>query len=180
MNSIKYPLRKLRPALILLALAAFIVPATSWAAPNAKMADVKKLLELTKTAQYSLEGLAGMMALSIPEEFKPEKGTRPGYEIRLGQALARVIWQDLGGKLMIRLAEIYEQVFSHEEIKAMIEFNSSPVGRKILEATPQLTAQLQKVSVELATSWAAKLDGQGGAEAFKARLSAELNNQGKK
>lgn len=179
MKSIKRPASKLLLKLVLLLLVACFVPTAAPAADSAKMAEINKLLELTRIAQYSLEGLAGMMALSIPAEFKPENEAEPGYELRLGRALAQVIWQDLGADLMSRLAGIYDRVFSRREIQALIEFYSSPAGQKIIEATPQLTAQLQKASVELATDWASKYEGEKGAEQLKARLTAQLE-KGKK
>jgi hypothetical protein len=51
------------------------------------------------------------------------------------------------------LIPIYDRNFSHDDIKGLIQFYESPIGRKLLEATPQITRESYAAGQE----WGLKL-----------------------
>lgn len=46
------------------------------------------------------------------------------------------------------LLPVYNQYYSEEELRSLIEFYSSPVGQKVLEVTPKLTKDILERSVD--------------------------------
>lgn len=53
------------------------------------------------------------------------------------------------------IAKIYMQVYTHEDVKEMIKFYDSPVGKKIASSTGEITAKSQVAGQE----WGMELQG---------------------
>lgn len=54
-----------------------------------------------------------------------------------------------GDAFLAKVAEIYVEVFTLEEIQGVIEFYRSPVGRKLLDKMPELMHRSMEVSQEM-------------------------------
>lgn len=58
-------------------------------------------------------------------------------------------------KLYSDLADIYTKNFTHDEIKQMIKFYETPVGKKMRKLAPTLTEQ----QMQAGTAWGVELQG---------------------
>ena len=52
-------------------------------------------------------------------------------------------------KLIEQIIPLYKKHFTHEDIKALISFYESPIGKKLVSKTPQLTQE----SMKMGQSW---------------------------
>lgn len=142
-----------------------------------KMDDIRSLLEMTY-AWNTVDSMAGVMAMTIPPELKPPDDGQPDFDHRLGLAMARIMWRSIGPELMNRLATTYDSVYSHEDIKAMIAFYSSPAGRRVTRAAPEMARQLQESIGLLAVKWAGGYKDEEGWQRLRSQLAEELKKQG--
>ena len=112
--------------------------------------DVRKLLILTGTDKISMQIMVNMFAKfkellpQVPEEF----------------------WQEAlkefnADELIDLIIPVYAKHFSHDDIKEMIAFYESPLGKKITAALPSITQE----SMKLGELW-----GRDIAEKVKQRL----------
>ncbi len=120
--------------------------ATGAASPNkidpAKEADIRHLLELmgsVSTAQQVMDrmtqSIRPLMASSLP----------PGdYRDKLIDLFFAKFESKFDAKQIINLAVVrYDQHFSDEEIRGLITFYETPLGKKASKELPALTAELQ-------------------------------------
>jgi hypothetical protein len=95
-----------------------------------KLVDVRKLMELTGSKKLG-EQVLNQMFLQLKNQLPkvPEK-----------------FWQDLRQSLNINemlesMVPVHAKYFTHEEVKELIRFYESPVGRKLTEATPKISEE---------------------------------------
>jgi hypothetical protein len=94
---------------------------------EAKRADIMKMLELTGAGKLGLQAVEQMIGMqrqanpSVPSEFWDE-------------FLAEIDVEEL---LQLSLPS-YEKHFTHDEIKELIKFYESPVGKKMIAVQPQV------------------------------------------
>ena len=50
-------------------------------------------------------------------------------------------------EIITKLIPIYDKYYTEEDLQALVNFNESPVGKKILEVTPKIAAETIQVSV---------------------------------
>jgi uncharacterized protein len=96
----------------------------------AKRQDIRRLLEATGSAKLGQQVLAQMldsfksMHSNVPEEFWDQ------------------ILQEFDADSMIQLIiPIYDKHLTHDDIKGLLAFYESPLGRKMVEATPDITKE---------------------------------------
>jgi hypothetical protein len=96
----------------------------------AKRQDIRRLLELTGSAQLGQQILGQMIATfkktspDVPESFWNE------------------MTKELDSKSMIDLiVPIYEKHLTHEDVKGLIAFYSSPLGRKMTNVLPVIAQE---------------------------------------
>jgi hypothetical protein len=102
-----------------------------------KEADIVKLLEVTNTRSIALHTIELFMPQmqqlfpTIPEEFWA------------------LLWSKLDIDEFIKnFIPIYDRNFTHKEIKELIKFYESPIGKRLVEATPAITQESMKVGQE--------------------------------
>ena len=103
---------------------------------SAKAADISHLLDLTggkQMASNMLRQLEPLLKGSI-ENSMPE-----------GEQSAQIVevfmqkWRARGAEGLIEMfVPIYDRYFSHEEIRELIQFYETPIGRRILEVMPKI------------------------------------------
>lgn len=152
------------------AVLAFVVPtAQLWAEEltPAKKADARTFVDLTgaKTvpmamANAQVQGMAPGIRRLDPKF--PDRG----FEI-MRDTIAAVLAENAGKPegLYDQMAAVYANHFTHEEIKELIRFYSSPLGRKLNENQ----VKLGRENMQVAGRWASQL----GAEIDK-RVQANL------
>lgn len=102
-----------------------------------KTDDIRKLLVLTGSGDVGIQVLDQMMGSfkqmlpDIPEKF----------------------WTDVkksvsADELINLVVPIYDKHFTHEDIKALIDFYNTPVGKKFTKALPQVTQESMTVGQE--------------------------------
>lgn len=126
-----------------------------------KLADVKRLLELTGAAQLGQQ----VMQQLIPSF----RATMPN--------VPQKFWDDFAkeanpNELVDRVALIYDKHLSHDEVKGIIAFYQTPAGKKLVSVMPQVTQESMQVGQqwgrELGERIARKLEqGKGGGKGAK-------------
>ncbi len=108
-----------------------------------KTADIKKLLKLINSEQMSnslLDAMAPALRQQASEKFKSSDQKEKFDQI---MEFTTQEMKELSNKLNNELlVTIYDKYFTHEEIKDIILFYESPIGKKMLEKTPEITKEL--------------------------------------
>lgn len=112
-------------------------PATP-AVPPAKQADIRRLMTLTATAQ-----LPAQITQQMTDSFKAAFPKAPD-----------AVWNDLKkqltpNELLGKIEEVYDRHFTHDEIKGLIAFYETPLGKKLLTELPAVNQD----SLEVGQTW---------------------------
>ena len=105
-------------------------------------ADVEKLLEVTGAAAVGAQ-MAGLVSNQVIESMRQKQ---PAIPAKAGEIIKEVLNAEFarafepGGTLRQKMVEIQMKHFTHEEVKALLAFYDTPVGRKAISAMP-LAAQ---------------------------------------
>ena len=124
-----------------------------------KIKDINHLLELMSAKNLGRQVMAQMI-----QQFR-----------RMNPDMSKEFWDKfLGDQYMNQLVEItvpiYDKYLSHEEVKALITFYSSPIGRRFVHVLPQITQE----SMVAGQKW-----GQNVAQAIMKSLQEEKNKASK-
>jgi hypothetical protein len=130
------------------------VPAKPQAAPEstaasaqikidpAKEADIRRLLDLTKFALLAtqiMEGMEGSIKPLMMSSFPPGE-----YRERLIDLFFAKFHSKISADQLLGLAvPIYEQYYTHDEIKGLIQFYETPLGQKLTSVQAQISGELQ-------------------------------------
>ncbi|MCP9199848.1 DUF2059 domain-containing protein [Gramella sp. GC03-9] len=103
---------------------------------STKEAKAIKLIEMTSGQQFDImtEPLVNMVPEANQEAFKKELKASTG-------------------ELYKKLATVYTDNFSEEELDQILAFYDTPVGEKMVETTPELT----KKAMEIGQAWGQEL-----------------------
>ncbi|MBN1697366.1 MAG: DUF2059 domain-containing protein [Spirochaetales bacterium] len=109
---------------------------------DAKQDDIRKLMKMSGSAEMGIQVMDALIEQfknilpDVPEEFWLEfmKEVNPNDIIEL-------------------IVPIYDKYFSHDEIKALIRFYESPVGKKMVKVQPQITEE----SMHAGQTWGEEL-----------------------
>lgn len=139
----------MRPrAILLTALSCLFVvspPAASAPIEPTKEADIRRLIELSKANEQiahmkpllsqQMRPLINQMLLASlpPENRDPELVGR--YADRFVQLFMERFETD---EIIKRMIPIYDKYYTHEEIKGIIHFLESPLGKRLIEVSPQI------------------------------------------
>ena len=113
-----------------------------------KRADIERLMQVTKAAEMGAQ-MGDLMAQQI---VRLSGADTPEAVARCQEIAATVVRDILADQdLMKELVPIYEKHFSHQEIRQMIAFYETPLGRKSIEVMPQVMADSAQVGQRWAT-----------------------------
>ncbi|MGB4074720.1 DUF2059 domain-containing protein [Pseudomonas sp.] len=106
-------------------------------------ADAERFLLLARADKLAVPVYAQvqqMFAQRFAESNAPqsEKAVLETYQAQANAALEQAVGWD---KLKPDMVKLYTSTFSEQEMKALISFYESPLGKKVLEKMPTLTAQ---------------------------------------
>lgn len=106
-------------------------------------ADAERFLLLARADKLAVPVFAQvqqMFAQRFAESNAPqsEKAVLETYQAQANTALDQAVGWD---KLKPDMVKLYTNNFSEQEIKELIRFYESPLGKKVLEQMPSLTAQ---------------------------------------
>ena len=121
--------------LAVLALTLFCAgPAMSQAGNAAKQQDIRKLMELTGAAKVGQQIAAQMIPM-----FKQSNPQVP-------QKFWDDVMKEFDAKSMIDLVvPIYDRHLTHDDVKGLIVFYQSPLGRKMTSVMPQIAQESMQV-----------------------------------
>ncbi len=123
----------------------------------AKRQDIRRLLELTGSAQLGQQIIGQMMATF--------KRTNPNVPESFWNQTAK----EFDSKTMIDLiVPIYDKHLTHEDVKGLIAFYESPLGRKMVSVLPAITQE----SMQAGQQW-----GMEVAQRVQQKLEARQKNQ---
>ena len=98
----------------------------------AKQKDIRKLIKLT--------GMKDMMLPFVDQMFTQLKTIYPDVPAKKWAQLKKKVQLD---SLVDEIGQVYAQEFSHKEIKEIIAFYETPVGRKTLKKMPVIMQKSQ-------------------------------------
>ena len=121
-------------------------------------ADVRQLLKLSGAEQMMVQTMSQMAATMKPVM---TNALPPGeYREKLVELFfAKFLSKDLTGAVLSLSVPLYAKYFSDAEIKELIAFYQTPVGRKLVSVNPQLLSDVQQGALLLGQ--------QLGAECFR-------------
>jgi len=129
-----------------------------------KRADIMRLMELTDVEQIRTSLSRQFMGALVG----PSDDPAAPEERRVEALVSRVMQEEMAAalpSLLDQIAPLYAEHFTHDEIRGLIDFYSTPLGRKTVEAMPELMQQ----SSELGMRW-----GQRVAPRIMQRLQEEI------
>lgn len=137
----------LRKASLALALVCCPLLAQQPQTDPAKEADIRRLIELTGTANLFEtqkatmgEQMRPLLERSLPDD--PHKAEI--IETFLERFPERLKTQDL----IDRIVPIYDKHLTHEEIKGLIQFYQTPLGQRVIQVLPQVFQESQAAGRE--------------------------------
>ena len=105
-------------------------------------ADVEKLLEATGGAALGAQ-MASLVSNQVIDSMRQQQPTVPAKAVEVIKEVLNgefVRAFEPGSTLRQKMVEIHMKHFTHGEVKVLLEFYSTPVGRKAIAAMP-LAAQ---------------------------------------
>ena len=125
-------------------------PEEKTAPAREKRADIERLMKVTKAAEMGAQ-MGDLMAQQIVQLSGADT---PEAVARCREFAATAVREMLAQKgLMKELVPVYEKHFSHEEIREMIAFYETPLGKKSIEVMPEVMAD----SMQIGQRWAARV-----------------------
>ena len=113
------------------------------AASASHVAEAKRFVELTRVDKLAVPAymqVRQMFAQRFAQAKAPEskKALLESYQAKANVALEKAVGWD---KIKPDLVKLYTTNFSEAELKGLIEFYQSPLGKKVMEKMPTLSAQ---------------------------------------
>ncbi len=105
----------------------------------AKEADLRKLVRISGAAQVGDQMTARMMG-PLRELFSQTTTDNDRLQKMLGEMLRRFQKEFTGERMMAEIVPIYDHYLNHDDVKGLIAFYETPLGRKMLALTPRLLA----------------------------------------
>lgn len=110
-----------------------------------KTKDIRLLLELTGAEENSKQAIQNLINIM--------KKTAPAISDEYWKNFMKNLKTDVMINLLV---PVYDKYFTHEDIKGMIEFYKTPLGKKIVSVQPSLT----KDAMEIGQKWGIQISQQ--------------------
>lgn len=136
-----------------------------------KFADIRRLMDVTGSAGIAKQ----FAAVSSQQIFQNLKARNPQIPDRTRAVLERELNALFSekmiapGGLMDQMVPIYGKYFTHDEIKELLAFYQTPIGKKSVLVLPKVMAE----GMESGKSWGASL-----APELERRVTAALRREG--
>lgn len=127
-----------------------------------KQDDIRQLMEANHTMRNAMQ-VVELIATNVTRFQRSRRPVDADRVLELAREETTVVCQSNLDALGDRLAELYDQNFTHDEVREMLIFYSSPLGRKTLEVMPLLVSS----SVHAMQVW-----GQGLLPEIRKRMRA--------
>ncbi len=121
-----------------------------------KQKDIEKILTLTGSAQMAVQVIEQMVGAF--------KQTMPNAPAKFWDDFMKEVDPNDLVKLMV---PVYDKHFTHDDIKQLIKFYESPIGKKFLEKTPMITQESMTAGQQWGQQLAARVPEKLQAEGHK-------------
>jgi hypothetical protein len=156
------------PTLLLLTWMLPLQPAAPTAAQDpltdAKRADILRLLQVTGSAQIGLQ-FADAMISEMNRDLQAANPDLPPRAFDIVKEEVTKLMQQRVSSLLDVLVPIYQENFTHEEIKGLVQFYTTPLGKKVIQKMPAVMQQ----GMAAGEAW-----GQSMMEVLEQRLEKRL------
>lgn len=160
---------RLLPALLMTVVTLFVHPAIAQEALSAqKRADIERLLEVTDAIAVSQQ-MAGFVSANMAKTLRQLRPDIPKEIIDMLPAEVDAVFADNLDSFKELMIPLYHRHFTGEEIKDMIRFYDTDLGKKMVRVMPALARD----SMEVGQRW-----GQSLGPKIDARIRAKLRKEG--
>jgi hypothetical protein len=132
--------------------------------------DIIRLMDTTGAPRLG-EQIAAIISTQMFQNLRQARPDIPPRALDIADEVVRTTFARMfspeGGALE-RLVSVYARHFTHDDIRALIAFHETPVGRKVVSVMPQVTQE----SAQIGQEWAATVVPELQAE-IRRRLAAE-------
>lgn len=168
--------------LLLVVVLAFAVPSWSQQSTSAPASreDVLKLLEVTRVrSQLDLfmGGMIDQIKASMRQSFTAKVPDATEKQLKVLDTIADEMGSQLStDELLSDMIPVYQRAYTKEDIRAIVDFYSTPAGKKLLDKTPQLMQEGMQVGSAYAQRKLAPWEKQ--IEARVREMMAQATEQG--
>lgn len=154
---------------------ALLVLLTAWSTPSfcdelspAKRADIEQLLKMTGALAAGKQ-MSNAMVTQLTQVLRKVRPDIPDRVLDVLPEEVDAVISDNIGDLTELIVGLYHKHFTGDEVKEMIRFYSTPLGKKTIEVMPVLMTE----SFQAGQQW-----GQTLGPAVQARIQARLKKEG--
>lgn len=154
---------------------AFLVLLTAWSTPSfceelspGKRADIEQLLEMTGALAAGRQ-MSTAMVTQMTQLLRKVRPDIPDRVLNVLPEEVDAVINDNLGTLTELIIGLYHKHFSADEVKEMIRFYSTPLGKKTIEVMPVLMSE----SFQAGQQW-----GQSMGPAIQARIQSRFKKEG--
>ena len=160
-------MKTLRPWLLLAALSLVAAPVVADELSPQKRADIERLLEMTGATKIGRQ-MAALSAAHMTQSLRQRHPEIPPKAFDFLPEEVGTVFEAHIGAFVAAIIPVYHRYFTADEIKGMIAFYSSDLGKKAIGAMPGLMSE----SMAIGQQWGQSL-GPEIAERVRARLKKE-------
>ena len=147
----------------MLACATLVLPHTAAAqtAPTGQTAqaidpafeqDIRKMLEVTNALKMG-EQMTTTLMQQMSQSMRQANPNIPPRMLEIASEVARELFTKEFPSLTPRLVATYAKVLTHDEVKQLLAFYATPLGKRMIEVMPAL----QQAGAEAGQAWAQQL-----------------------
>ncbi len=125
--------------LVLIVCAGAIWAQTAFA-QDPKHADIERLLAMTEAAAITQQ-MSQLMGAQLANVVRANNPAIPQQVLDALPEAVQSVLEEHTPSLLSQIADIYDQHFTHDDIRALIAFYTSDIGRKLIEAQPAIAQQ---------------------------------------
>ena len=107
---------------------------------DAKRADIMQLMQVTGSAQLGLQ-FGDAMVKALTDNIKSARPDIPSRMVEIVRDEVIKLLQQQVGVLLDQVVPVYAQQFTHQEIKELLQFYGTPLGRKVIQVMPTILQQ---------------------------------------
>lgn len=126
-------------------------PAASAEVSATKLELANRLLEATNAREAMLAQRKAYVAVMLADAAKQVRGdpATKAFSMQLAEKVVAEIMEKREAAALAQTAQLYAATYSEEELRAMIDFNESPMGRAIVEKGSTLTDEMVALSMQM-------------------------------
>jgi len=125
-----------------------------------KIADTRKLMDVTGALQFG-QMLSQTIVMQFSKALKAQRPDLPpeAYTI-LSEEVGKVVSEEMTrkGGYVDQVIPLYGKYLTHDEIKGLLQFYGTPLGKKLVSVLPPLTRESMMTGQKWAQSLGPKLD----------------------